>query len=314
MKSTVDIDHWDDSFFSLFCQDSEEKNELKQSLPLTKHFKAIMSVSGDQRDARLLLFVNENHHLFIGYYIADESSNFLVSSKPIIEQYYITHQCTQIIGPININIFNSYRYLYESDFDLPWHHRDHKKELDDFINFGFKVEHRWYHISYPSYLVFIRLIYDVLRDALTQKNFKVRSQAPLEEIYPIVMDSYKDMPYFSDPGLSLFKLWNGHLLSYYKDDERVFYYHDNDLKGFCLFKDLGEQHRNRVIFTHIGRVKGIKGISRRMHVEIANRTQFKTILNPPMFDLIYEKSPIFNYLPKKSFKIHSTHVLLSFSF
>ena len=311
MNKIQTIQKWDQDFFKKFSSSQRELELIKEGLLLAKSFMAFLLTDKDSGIiSRFIIYKTSRSELFLGYYINTSSDNFLIKCRDSIINFNKQYASSELVGPINFNIFNKYRYTYDLSEQAP-----DADSIKDFEEFGFKINQKWFLMSYSRSLGLLRLLTDMYKTLTKPLELEVRSTASLEDIYNIVTYTYKGMPYFEDPGLNLFKQWNQGLLSHHKDDEKIFYYKNDKLVAFCLFKRLSDGLNSRVTFSHIGRVSESKvtGITRDIHLRISKLEKFRTLINPPLFDLIHEKSPIFNYLPINQYKLHATYVTMAFS-
>lgn len=317
MNSYEEISRWDEAFFKKFTINENEYVTLKTALTITTSFHAFLLLDDTSNIvSRFIISKTNRPELFIGYYINKSNNNFLLRCETQIKRFSEAQNIKEIVGPIDINIFNQYRYTQEISTIINKDDNVETDNINDFLMFGFDIAHKWYLISFPKLIGFIWFTIDTFKSLHSSIQLETRNSASLDDIYNIAIETYKHMPYFEDPGLDLFKECNKDLLKYYNEDERIFYYKDNRLVAFCLFKKEIIDGKTRVIFSHLGRraIRETKGLSRHIHLTLCKREKFMNLLYPPFFDLIHEKSSIFYYFPMKYFSIHKKYITLSFSF
>ena len=231
------------------------------------------------------------------------------------EQYARYLGASDLRGPIQGSIFNSYKFKLDSEVFMggdPVHPAYYPKLWEQY---GFKLDGRWSNIEPSRLSYYLQLVLPFLRLSYfspisVRKYEPSNSKQELANVYRIVMDSYSKMHSFEQVSFEEFESWNSGLLDILNDWNCLFVMIDGLEIGFNINIPLPfcthNSSKKRLMLAYIGKIKNLGKRGRGVGDSV---TRFQVwngllpILSPvPIVTGVYESSPIRKWLVRLGMK------------
>tara|TARA_Y100000768_G_scaffold388210_1_gene382801 strand:- start:3205 stop:4257 length:1053 start_codon:yes stop_codon:yes gene_type:complete len=342
--SLKSIDEYQKSFFEqmvflsnqlnkghpLFVPKNIERDFLEfksgHSFDLNNHWRAFLLL--DEVDAPVACAIvtrckaSAEKKSFLGFFESVKDCDLTLLFKSC-EDYARTLDSTELIGPIQGSIFNSYKFKLDQKIFMGGDpvHPSYYPEL--WKDAGYSLVGRWENIL-VSRLVYLLKIFVSFLFSYRGKNLTARPYNPYkreEEIkllYDLVIDSYSNMMAFTPISLEEFKHWNEIILDSNFERSFIFIQHKEEPIGFNIdlvlpFLKDGEEPSMRMQFAYVGKkrhlaekARGVADIVMRYHILHRVLKPFGPI---PLVTGVYENSPFRHWLLKSGYSVVGTYGL-----
>lgn len=281
------------------------------------HWRAFLLYENKSLVACAIVFKrkdSESDFASIGYFEALEKVNLTELFKSC-EQYGRELGASELRGPIQGSIFNSYKFKMDSKIYMggdPIHPVYYPKIWEQY---GYKLCGRWSNIEPSRLSYFLQLILPFIRHSFfspicVRKYDPHSPEQELKNVYRIVMDSYSQMHSFEEVSFEEFKIWNSSLLNILKDWNCLFAVLDDEEVGFNINIPLpyieDDIVGERLLLAYIGKIKNLGKRGRGVGDSV---TRFQVlngllpIIKPvPIVTGVYENSPIRKWLVRFGMK------------
>ena len=321
------IDAWDADFFTeflcifndinkdhvFFSPETLEKYQYDFSPEAafnSRHFWKAFLLETDEIEGRCLISLpkdGEGSFASLGYF--ELKNNDQKKADKLLTaavEWAKKHGVGEIRGPIQGNIFNSYKFKLAGEWSIvgdPIHPVYYPKL---FATFGFEQIASWSNLKvtrlgYALKLLSIFLEVPRTKGLVAREYDPSNKESELKTLYDLMMDSYQNMHSFQPCSFEEFFQWNQHILSYLKPGQFLFAEYQGLPVGFGVNFKGGLVHASgksetRILLGFVGRKRGlgkkVRGVANCLSRYTLTHYGKDNYLQRPIITGVYQNSPI----------------------